>query len=123
MFFLSSLALAAIGQENAPFSSSQTPDASGNIFLWIALGVGLLSLLAAVIFARNVLANDAGTPEMRMISDAIREGAEAFMKRQYSAIAMLAVVIAVVLYAGYYASAYSRPFANKVVISFIIGAT
>ena len=85
--------------------------------------MGFLSLIAAVVFARNVLANESGTPEMRLISDAIREGAEAFMKRQYSAIAMLAVVIAVVLYAGYYSSAYSRPLANKVVISFIIGAT
>src|SRR5271163_3030354 len=122
MFFFSSLALAAIWQENVAFSPSQTPDLSGSIFLWIALAVGLLSLVAAVVFARNVLANDSGTPEMRMISDAIREGAEAFMKRQYSSIAILAVVIAVVLYAGYYASAYTRPFAGNVVISFIIGA-
>ncbi len=121
MVVLCSQAVVAFWQPNALYSG-QTPDSSGNIFLWIALAVGLLSLLAAVLFARNVLANDAGTPEMRLISDAIREGAEAFMKRQYSAIAMLAVVIAVVLYAGYYASAYSRPFANKVVVSFIIGA-
>src|SRR5208282_5335942 len=105
-----------------PLDSGQIPDGSGNIYLWIALTVGFLSLIAAVLFARNVLANESGTPEMRLISDAIREGAEAFMKRQYSAIAMLAVVIAVVLYAGYYSSAYSRPLANKVVISFIIGA-
>src|SRR5271154_4992159 len=121
MFVFSSLAAAAFWQTGGLYPG-QTPDSSGNIFLWIALAVGLLSLVAAVIFARNVLANDSGTPEMRMISDAIREGAEAFMKRQYSSIAILAVVIAVVLYAGYYASAYSRPFANKVVISFIIGA-
>jgi K(+)-stimulated pyrophosphate-energized sodium pump len=119
MFVFSSLAAAALWQAGG---LAQTPDSSGNVFLWIALAVGSLSLIAAVLFARNVLANDAGTPEMRMISDAIREGAEAFMKRQYSAIAILAVVIAVILYAGYYASAYSRPFANKVVISFIIGA-
>jgi K(+)-stimulated pyrophosphate-energized sodium pump len=121
MFFFSAPALAAFWQAT-PLDSGQIPDTSGNIFLWIALAVGFLSLIAAVLFARNVLANESGTPEMRMISDAIREGAEAFMKRQYSAIAMLAVVIAVVLYAGYYSSAYSRPFANKVVISFIIGA-
>ena len=121
MFFFSAPALAAFWQAT-PLDSGQIPDTSGNIFLWIALGVGFLSLIAAVIFARNVLANESGTPEMRLISDAIREGAEAFMKRQYSAIAMLAVVIAVVLYAGYYSSAYSRPLANKVVISFIIGA-
>ena len=121
MFFFSAPALAAFWQAT-PLDSGQIPDSSGNMFLWIALAVGFLSLLAAVVFARNVLANESGTPEMRLISDAIREGAEAFMKRQYSAIAMLAVVIAVMLYAGYYASAYSRPFANKVVISFIIGA-
>src|SRR5277367_5029346 len=121
MFFFSAPALAAFWQATS-LDSGQIPDSSGNLFLWIALGVGFLSLIAAVIFARNVLANETGTPEMRLISDAIREGAEAFMKRQYSAIAILAVVIAVILYAGYYSSAYSRPFANKVVISFIIGA-
>src|SRR5271170_7457199 len=121
MFFFSAPALAAFWQAT-PLDSGQIPDGSGNIFLWIALSVGFLSLLAAAIFARNVLANESGTPEMQLISDAIREGAEAFMKRQYSWIAILAVVIAVILYAGYYASAYSRPLANKVVISFIIGA-
>ncbi len=121
MFSFAAPALAAIWQAT-PLDSGHIPDGSGNLFLWIALGVGFLSLLAAVVFARNVLANETGTPEMRLISDAIREGAEAFMKRQYSAIAILAVVIAVILYAGYYASAYSRPFANKVVVSFIIGA-
>jgi K(+)-stimulated pyrophosphate-energized sodium pump len=121
MFSFAALALAPFRQA-IPLDSGPVPDGSGDLFLWIALGVGFLSLLAAVVFARNVLANESGTPEMRLISDAIREGAEAFMKRQYSAIAILAVVIAVVLYAGYYASAYSRPFANKVVISFMIGA-
>jgi K(+)-stimulated pyrophosphate-energized sodium pump len=122
MVSVSSLALAAFWQASALYRGQAT-DPSGNIFLWIAILVGLLSLVAALLFARNVLANDAGTPEMRLISDAIREGAEAFMKRQYSAIAILAVVIAVILYIGYYVSAYSRPYANKVVISFIIGAT
>jgi K(+)-stimulated pyrophosphate-energized sodium pump len=122
MSFSFSLAMTAFWQDGA-IVPTQVADGSGNVFLWIALAVGALSLLAAVLFARNVLANDAGTPQMRLISDAIREGAEAFMKRQYSAIAILAVVIAVILYIGYYASAYSRPFANKVVISFIIGAT
>ncbi len=121
MFSFAAPVLAALSQAT-PLDSGQIPDGSGNLFLWIALGVGFLSLIAAVVFARNVLANETGTPEMRLISDAIREGAEAFMKRQYSAIAILAVVIAVILYAGYYSSAYSRPFANKVVISFIIGA-
>ena len=46
-----------------------------------------------------------GTPEMQDISSAIREGAEAFMGRQYKTIAIMAVVLAAVLYAGYGLSA------------------
>ncbi len=95
---------------------------SDQLFLWIALGVGVLGLLAALMFARSVLASDAGTPEMRAISDAIREGAEAFMKRQYGTIAVLAIVIAVLLYVGYHLYARTAPYAAMTVISFLIGA-
>ena len=55
-------------------------------YLWIALAIGVLALIAALMFARSVLASDTGTPEMRAISDAIREGAEAFLRRQYRTI-------------------------------------
>jgi K(+)-stimulated pyrophosphate-energized sodium pump len=94
-----------------------------SLYLWIALAVGLLGLLAALFFARSVLSSDSGTPEMQRISDAIRQGAEAFMKRQYSTIAMIAVALAVVLYIGYRLSPFTAPYASKVVISFLIGAT
>ena len=50
------------------------------IFSFLALGF-------AVYFAKWVLQHDEGTPEMRSISDAIREGADAFLSRQYSTIA------------------------------------
>jgi K(+)-stimulated pyrophosphate-energized sodium pump len=96
--------------------------ASDRMFLWIALGVGVVGLVAALMFARAVLASDAGTAEMRRISDAIREGAEAFMKRQYSTIAVLAVVIAALLYAGYHMNARTAPYAAMTVVSFLIGA-
>jgi K(+)-stimulated pyrophosphate-energized sodium pump len=59
---------------------------------------------------------------MRKISDAIRQGAEAFMKRQYSTIALIAIVLAIILYVGYRLSPFTAPYANKVVISFLIGA-
>ena len=48
----------------------------GPLFLWISLGVGVLGLIFALIMARSVLASDTGTPEMQLISNAIREGAE-----------------------------------------------
>lgn len=95
---------------------------SDRMYLWIALGIGVLGLVAALMFARSVLASDAGTPEMRAISDAIREGAEAFMKRQYGTIAVLAVVIAILLYGGYSISPRTAPYAAVTVISFLIGA-
>ena len=68
----------------------------------------LLALVAAGLLARAVLAGDTGTAEMRVISDAIREGAEAFLARQYRTIGILAAVLAVVVFLGYYMSPRTR---------------
>src|ERR1700731_3385106 len=77
----------------------------GRVYLWVAMGVGVLALLAALLLARSVVAQDTGTAEMQVISNAIREGAEAFLKRQYRTIGALAVVLAVVVFLGYHLSA------------------
>src|ERR1700679_416411 len=76
-------------------------DPNGSTFLWIALVSGVLGLALALFLARSVLAYDTGTPEMRLISNAIREGAEAFMSRQYGTIAAIVVVLAIALLVGY----------------------
>ena len=62
------------------------------IVLPLVLAISVLSLVVAAFLARHVLSADTGKPEMRVISDAIREGAEAFLRRQYRTIAVLAVV-------------------------------
>src|SRR3984885_11815044 len=111
-----SLAATVLGQ-----GSTAAIDTSGGTFLWIALIAGLLGLAFALFLAKSVLAYDTGTPEMRAISNAIREGAEAFMSRQYTTIAALAIVLAVALFVGYKFSAFTAPLAGKVVISFLIG--
>ncbi len=95
---------------------------SDNVYLWIALGAGVLALVAALLFARGVLAADQGTPDMQKIASAIREGAEAFMGRQYKTIAIMAVVLAAVLYGGYKMYGPTAPLALKVVFSFLVGA-
>src|SRR5271156_2799852 len=97
-------------------------DTSGSTFLWIAMLAGLLGLVFALFLARSVLAFDTGTPEMRLISNAIREGAEAFMSRQYTTIAALAVVLAIALFVGYKFSAFTAPLAGKGGVRFLIGA-
>jgi K(+)-stimulated pyrophosphate-energized sodium pump len=92
------------------------------IWLYIALGVGFLALIAAFILARIVLSADTGTVEMQAISNAIREGAEAFLARQYKTIGILAIVIAVVVFVGYNFSPRTHDVALKTVIAFLVGA-
>src|SRR5438034_1503948 len=48
----------------------------------LVLGLSVVALAVAVGLARWVLKQDNGTPEMRRISDAIQEGAGAFLRRQ-----------------------------------------
>ena len=74
--------------------------ASGTLVA-LVLGLGLLAIVVAVVLARQVLAQDNGTPEMRRISDAIQEGAQAFLRRQNRTIAALAVPVAFVIFALY----------------------
>lgn len=118
MMAMSLLALAVQGQDVT--TTVPVVAANGSIFLWIALGVGVLALVAAGLMARAVIASDTGTAEMQVISNAIREGAEAFLRRQYKTISILAAVIALVLFLGYYRG--SPDYAIKTVISFLVGA-
>jgi len=74
--------------------------------LTFTLICSLLALGFALRLAQWVLKHDDGTPEMRTISDAIREGAEAFLLRQYKTIALLTLPVAFVIFALY---AYFRP--------------
>ena len=61
--------------------------------LLFIIGAALLAIAYAVLTVRSVLSADAGTPRMQQIAAAIREGANAYMHRQYSTIAIVGVVI------------------------------
>ena len=91
-------------------------------WLWLALGISVLALLTVFYFAQYVLRADTGTEQMRTISDAIREGAEAFLRRQYRTIGILSVVLAILIFIGYQVSPRNAPLAVKTVIAFLIGA-
>ena len=118
--FLSATGALFFGLQTLP---AGTPvSSSDSLWLWIAIGVGLLALVAAAVLAKIVLAGDTGTAEMQNISNAIREGAEAFLARQYKTIGILAVVLAVVVFAGYYFSPRTQDVALKTVIAFLVGA-
>ena len=65
--------------------------------LWIIVGCGVLAILYGIWATGSVLRADAGSEKMQEISAAVREGAQAYLKRQYSAIAIVGVVIFVIL--------------------------
>jgi K(+)-stimulated pyrophosphate-energized sodium pump len=95
----------------------------------LVLGISILSLGVAFVLARQVLSADTGTPQMRAISDAIREGAEAFLSRQYRTIGMLSVVAALAIFAFYFVNRNVKNIAEmgegtfwKVTVSFVAGA-
>ncbi len=58
---------------------------------------GIAAVLFALYLARDVLSRDKGTQAMQDVGDTIREGADAFVKRQYSTIGLLALVGAVII--------------------------
>lgn len=61
---------------------------------------GLLAVLYGLYLARQIIALPQGSPSMNKIADAIAEGATAFLKREYTAIALLSVILIVLL--GYF---------------------
>jgi K(+)-stimulated pyrophosphate-energized sodium pump len=114
--------LSTVIQQSDLASNPLLANSDGRLYLWIAIAVALVSLVLALLLARAVIASDSGTAEMQAISNAIREGAEAFLKRQYQTIALIALVLAVVVFVGYHLSPRTAPYAMKTVVSFLVGA-
>jgi K(+)-stimulated pyrophosphate-energized sodium pump len=61
--------------------------------LWLIILCGALSIVYAIWAIRSVMAADAGSARMQEISAAVREGAQAYLKRQYMTIGAVGVII------------------------------
>ena len=61
---------------------------------------GILGLLFAAYLTWRIFKKDTGTPEMKEIGDAIREGAMAYLARQYKTIAIISVILAAIIAVG-----------------------
>jgi K(+)-stimulated pyrophosphate-energized sodium pump len=81
--------------------------------LWAIVVCGALSIVYGVVTTRGLLAADAGSARMQEISAAVREGASAYLRRQYTTIGIVGVVIFILAFflLGTYAA-----------IGFLIGA-
>lgn len=64
---------------------------------FIALAAALIALLYVIVTARKVLKFDEGTDLMKKISKAVRDGASAFLRRQYAVVIVFFLVMFAVL--------------------------
>ena len=66
--------------------------------LWLIIGCGILSIVYAIWATKSVMAADAGNARMQEIAGAIREGATAYLTRQYTTIAIVGAVVFVIAF-------------------------
>ncbi len=87
----------------------------------VAPVVAVLGLLYSLVFWKGVTSAETGTPAMEKVAKAISTGARAFIRRQYRTITLLAVVVAVLIFAAY-AIGGNMPKAYSVSGAFLLGA-
>jgi K(+)-stimulated pyrophosphate-energized sodium pump len=66
--------------------------------LLIAIACGVVALLYGILTSRQVLASSAGNARMIEVAGAIQEGASAYLRRQYTTITGVGLVVAAVVY-------------------------
>lgn len=71
-----------------------------SLYLSISFLAGIGAVGYGLYLAYRITSLPKGTPDMNAISDAIAQGAQAFLKRQYLTIGVIAIAIAIVLYAS-----------------------
>src|ERR1035437_9636791 len=105
------------------FMSLDRCSSAERISLWVVLGVAICGLLYALLLMRQVLAADKGTERMQAIAAAVREGSNAYLKKQLSTVAILIVVLVGALYvAKGMQSGFDSPFAIGRAAAFLAGA-
>jgi K(+)-stimulated pyrophosphate-energized sodium pump len=88
-----------------------------NYSIFFVLGSGILALIFAFFKSSWITKQDPGNERMREIGQAVREGAMAFLSREYKVLAIFVVAVAILLF-----------FANQsqgsglVALSFVVGA-
>jgi K(+)-stimulated pyrophosphate-energized sodium pump len=94
-------AVATGAQEQFQFFSFMTSSHYANyerVALWCVLGVAFAGLGYAMMLIGQVKNADTGTPKMQAVADAVRAGANAYLKQQFSKIVVLIGILTVGLF-------------------------
>ena len=69
-------------------------------WVWFIAPIGaVLALVAAFAFSRNVMSKSEGEPEMIRIAEAVRQGAMAYLVRQYKVVFIVFIALVAILIA------------------------
>src|SRR5215207_3881742 len=66
--------------------------------LFLSAGAAVVAIIVGFFLAKNVLAQDEGSPKMREIARAIQEGAAAYLRRQFKTIGVILIPLAVIVF-------------------------
>ena len=66
--------------------------------VFIAIACGVIALLYGILTSQQVLRASQGNQRMIEVAGAIQEGAAAYLKRQYTAITVVGVVVAALVF-------------------------
>jgi K(+)-stimulated pyrophosphate-energized sodium pump len=82
---------------------------------------GVLAIVFGLVTRQWILGLSAGNQKMQDIANAIKEGANAYMNRQYKTIAITAVILTIILFA-LFSSLKGTQYATYVSVAFLLGA-
>ncbi|HEY7005727.1 MAG TPA: sodium-translocating pyrophosphatase [Sphingomicrobium sp.] len=86
---------------------------SGSNLLYVAIICGIIAVLYGIVTSRQVLSLSPGNQRMVEVSAAIQEGAAAYLKRQYTTIAIVGIIVAIII------GIFLKPLSA---VAFLIGA-
>ncbi|MBI3174083.1 MAG: sodium-translocating pyrophosphatase [Chloroflexi bacterium] len=70
--------------------------------IWAVFGVAILGLAYALFLRSQIMREDAGTPKMQEVWGAIRDGADAYLRRQLGSILPLILILTIALFFSVY---------------------
>ncbi len=70
--------------------------------VWSVLGIAILGLLYAFYLRQEIMREDKGTPKMQEVWNAIREGADAYLRQQLKSIIPFIIVLTIALFLSVY---------------------
>ncbi|HSQ54483.1 MAG TPA: sodium/proton-translocating pyrophosphatase, partial [Gemmata sp.] len=110
----SPLSLFAAGWEPFGFVTSSTYGLGEKLGLLGCLVIAFAGLGYAAWLMKQVYAADTGTPAMQAVAKAVRDGANAYLRRQFTVVGILILVLTVVIIASKWPWAYSPGIHSKV---------